>query len=217
MPRHLERDLNSLSKELLTMGAMVEEATNKALGAFLQRRKDLAREVIHGDRAINERENRIGEECLKVLALHQPVATDLRFIITAMKVNNDLERMGDLAVNIAERADRLSELEPIPVPKMLNQLISDVQAMVRDSLNSLVKMDAQLARKVCTVDDEVDEINRNMYSSMQDLMRADPSTIERAVNTLSVSRHLERMADLCTNVAEDVIFLVQGEIVRHNL
>jgi phosphate transport system protein len=217
MPRHLERDLDNLSKQLLTMGAMVEDATNKAFLALSQRRKDVAQAVVQGDDAINEKENLIEEECLKILALHQPVATDLRFIITALKVNNDLERMGDLAVNIAERAKGLAELDPAPLPASLNTLVSNVQAMVRDSLNSLVNMDAHLARKVCEVDDEVDDINRAMYTEMQEVMRKDPALVERAISTLSVSRHLERIADLATNIAEDVVFLVEGEIVRHNL
>jgi phosphate transport system protein len=199
------------------MGAMVEDATNKAFLALVQRRKDVAQEVVQGDDAINEKENRIEEDCLKILALYQPVAVDLRFIITALKVNNDLERMGDLAVNIAERADRLAELDPEPLPESLDNLVSNVQVMVRHSLNSLVNMDATLARKVCEVDDEVDDINRDMFTEMQEVMKKDPSSVERAINVLSVSRNLERIADLATNIAEDVIFLVEGEIVRHNL
>jgi phosphate transport system protein len=217
MPRHLERDIDHLSKDLLTMGAMVEEATNKAFLALSQRRRNIAQEIVDGDDAINETENRIEEECLKILALHQPVATDLRFIITALKVNNDLERMGDLAVNIADRAKRLAELDPVPLPVSIKKLVENVQAMVRDSLNSLVNMDAKLARGVCEVDDEVDNINRGMFDEMQDVMKKDPAMVEWAINTLSVSRHLERIADLATNIAEDVIFLVRGEIVRHNL
>jgi phosphate transport system protein len=217
MPRHLERDLDHLSKELLTMGAMVEEAINKALRALSHRHQDLAREVAQGDDAINEKENQIEEECLKILALYQPVATDLRFIITALKVNNDLERMGDQAVNLAERAERLASLDPIPPPDSFDRLVSTVQKMVRESLDSLVNMDAGLARHVCQMDDDVDEINANTFTGMQALMQRDPSTIERAVNTISVSRHLERIADLATNIAEDVVFLVEGEIVRHNL
>ncbi|MGD8412850.1 MAG: phosphate signaling complex protein PhoU [Candidatus Latescibacterota bacterium] len=217
MPRHLERDLDNLSKQLLTMGAMVEEATNKAFLALSQRRKDIAQEVVDGDNAINEMENQVEEECLKILALYQPVATDLRFIITALKVNNDLERIADLAVNIAERAKRLAEMDPNPLPESINKTVSNVQAMVRDSLNSLVNMDSQLARKVCELDDEVDNANRRMFNEMEALMKQDPSEVERAISTLSVSRHLERIADVATNIAEDVIFLVEGEIVRHNL
>ncbi len=217
MTRHLERDLDRLSRELLTMGAMVEEATNKALLAVSNRRSDLATEVVQGDDAINDKENLIEEECLKLLALHQPVATDLRFIITALKVNNDLERMGDLAVNISERAAHLVGLDPIPLPASFEKMLPDVQSMVRDSLNSLVNMDSKLARSVCDMDDEVDEINAGMYDAMQKLMHEDPATIEPAINTLSVSRNLERIADLATNIAEDVVFLVEGEIVRHNL
>ena len=217
MGRHLERDLDHLSKELLTMGAMVEDATNKAFHALSQRKTDVAEEVIRGDGAINDRENLIEEECLKMLALYQPVATDLRFIVTALKVNNDLERMGDLAANIAERAVRLAELDPAPLPDGISRLVSLAESMVRDSLNSLVDMDAKIARKVCDVDDEVDDIHRDMYTEMQRVMKKEPESVERAINTLSVSRHLERIADLATNIAEDVIFLVEGEIVRHNL
>lgn len=217
MTRHLERDLDRLSRELLTMGAMVEEATNKAFLALSKKRTDLAKEVLEGDGAINDKENLIEEECLKLLALHQPVATDLRFIITALKVNNDLERIADLAVNISERAAQLAKLDPIPLPESFERMIPDVQSMVRDSLNSLVNMDATLARRVCEVDDDVDEIHRSMYSAMQQVMRDDSSAVETAVCTLSVSRNLERIADLATNVAEDVVFLVEGEIVRHNL
>lgn len=217
MPRHLERDLDNLSRELLTMGAMVEDATNKAFLALSKRRTELADEVVAGDDRINEKENGIEEECLKILALHQPVATDLRFIITALKVNNDLERMGDLAVNIAERARILAGLDPMPLPESLNKLVYNVEAMVQDALNALVNMDAKLARRVCEVDDEVDDINRNMFDEMKSLMKSDASNVERAISTLSVSRHLERIADLATNIAEDVVFLVEGEIVRHNL
>jgi phosphate transport system protein len=217
MVRHLERDLDRLSKELLTMGAMVEEAANKAFLALSKRRTDLAVEVLQGDGAINEKENLIEEECLKLLALYQPVATDLRYIITALKVNNDLERIGDLAVNISERAAQLAKLDPIPVPESFHKMIPDVQAMMRYSLNSLVNMDSELARSVCKLDDEVDAINAGMYDAMQKLIQNDPSTVERAINTLSVSRNLERIADLATNIAEDVVFLVEGEIVRHNL
>lgn len=216
MARHLERDLDRLSKELLTMGAMVEEFTNRAITAVVLRDGALAKTVVEGDGAIDEKENRIEEECLKILALHQPVATDLRFIITALKVNNDLERMGDLAVNIAERATTLAGTGPIDVPESFQSMVGNVQAMVRESLNALVQMDAAAARHVCEVDDEVDRINRDMFTHMYNLMKRDPGNIEPAINTLSVSRNLERIADLATNIAEDVVFLIEGEIIRHN-
>ncbi len=216
MPRHLQRDLDGLARDLLTMGAMVEEATNKAITALVRRNRSLAHEVTVGDPAINDQENLVEENALKILALHQPVAADLRFIITALKVNNDLERIGDHAVSIGERTEVLSSLESIPVPADFSKLVEIVQKMVHDSLNALVERDAKLARSVCAMDDEVDRIHRLMYADMQESMRKDPSVIEAAINTISATRHLERIADLATNIAEDVVFMVEGEILRHN-
>lgn len=217
MSKHLERDLEQLKKDILTMGAMVEEAMNRAILAMMDRRPDLAETVITGDSELDEREVAIEEACLKVLALHQPVAYDLRFIVTVMKVNNDLERMGDLAVNIAERAAFLARREPLRAPLKIPHLMEAVQAMVREALDALVNADAVAARRVCDQDNAVDDMNREMYRQLQELMRSDPETIERGIQTLSVSRSLERIADQATNIAEDVIFLVQGEIVRHRL
>jgi len=216
MARHLQRDLDNLAKDLLTMGAMVEEATNKAITALARRNLALAREVTQGDPAINDQENLVEENALKILALHQPVAADLRFIITALKVNNDLERIGDHAVAIGERTEVLAGLDPVPVPEDFQKLVVVVQQMVHDSLNALVERDAVLARSVCAVDDEVDRVHRLMYAEMQEVMRKDPAAIEPAINTISATRHLERIADLATNIAEDVVFMVEGEILRHN-
>jgi phosphate transport system protein len=216
MSRHLQTDLDDLAKELLTMGAMVEEATNRAITSLVRRDRNLAREVIAVDDAINDRENRIEDHALKILALHQPVAADLRFIITALKVNNDLERIGDQAVNIAERVDMLASLDPVPLPDEFQRMVEVVHHMVHNCLNALVERDSKLARDVCMMDDEVDRIHRLMYTAMQDLMRRDPRYIDPAVNTISASRHLERIADLATNIAEDVVFMVEGEILRHN-
>lgn len=213
--KHLERDLDRLKRHMLTMGAMVEEAVNKAITALVDRRPELAEEVMQGDTEIDETELMIEEECLKALALHQPVAKDLRFVICAMKVNNDLERMGDLAINIAERALFLAGEPPIGVPLDFVRMADSVRSMVRDSLDSLVNLDTTIARSVCAADDEVDDINRDMYVKLQALMRKDGDSVERAVHTLSASRHLERIADLATNIAEDVVFLVEGEVIRH--
>ena len=151
-----------------------------------------------------------------MLALHQPVAAYLRYIITVLKVNNDLERIGDHAVSIAERAVVLAGLDPVPRPEDFDKLIEAVQRMMKDSLNALVERDADLARQVCQMDDEVDRVHRLMYSAMQNVMRNDINFIEPAVNTISATRHLERIADLATNIAEDVVFMVEGEILRHN-
>jgi phosphate transport system protein len=216
MTKHLQIDLDELSKELLTMGAMVEEATNRAINALVRRDKNLAREVIAVDDAINDHENRIEDHALKMLALHQPVAADLRYIITVLKVNNDLERIGDHAVSIAERAVVLAGLEPVPRPEDFDLLVETVQRMMKDSLTALIDHNADLARSVCRMDDEVDRVHRLMYSAMQTVMRNDVNFIEPAVNTISATRHLERIADLATNIAEDVVFMVEGEILRHN-
>lgn len=216
MAKHLQRDLDQLAKDLLTMGGLVEEATNRAITALVRRDRTLAREVANGDGAINDRENLIEESALKILALHQPVAADLRFIITALKVNNDLERIGDHAVSIAERAEMLADLDPLPLPDDFDKLVDSVQRMMHDSLNALVQRDAELARSVCMMDDEVDRIHRQMYVEMQAVMHRDSKLIEPAVSAISATRHLERIADLATNVAEDVVFMVEGEILRHN-
>ena len=215
MTRHLEADLDKLKKELLAMGALVEDAANHAISSIVRRDPALAREVLTGDDEIDKRELLVEDACLKILALHQPVASDLRFLVSVMKVNNDLERMGDLAQNIAERALFLATHDPIEVHLDFARMVEKVRAMVRQSLDSLVRQDPDLARAVCAQDDEVDEYNKHMYTVLQDLMKSDPDTVERAVHTLSVARHLERIADLATNIAEDVVFMVEGDVIRH--
>jgi phosphate transport system protein len=215
MTKHLIRDLEHLKKQVLLLGSVVEGAILRATTALTDRRPELAREVLDGDDQIDRREVEIEEECLKMLALHQPVAADLRFIVTVLKVNNDLERMGDLAVNIAERAAFLASHPPIPVPQQMFQMIEDVRGMVHDCLDTLVNLDLRLAKKVLRADDVVDQINRQMFVELQGLMRQDPANIERAIHLLSASRHLERIADQATNIAEDVLFMVEGQIVRH--
>lgn len=215
MSKHLQRDLEHLKKEILSMGSLVEGEINKATKGLVDRRLELAAEVIAAHDMIDQKEIAIEEDCLKILALHQPVARDLRIVIAIMKVNNDLERMGDLAVNIAERATYLASREPIGLPLDFGQMVEATRTMVRESLDSLVNLDTALARQVCAQDDEVDAMNREMYKGLQDLMRDQPKSIKRAVHTLSASRHLERIADLATNIAEDVVFLVEGEVIRH--
>ncbi|MEK9630170.1 MAG: phosphate signaling complex protein PhoU [Nitrospinota bacterium] len=215
MGKHLLRDLDWLKKEVLTSGSMVEEAFNHSVEALVKRNMNLAEVVIEGDYLINQRENQIEEEALKILALHQPVASDLRFIIAVLKVNNDLERIGDLAVNIAERAIYLSSNEPLQASLNFPRMAEAVRTMLRKSLDALIEMDTELARVVLTLDDEIDDLNRAMYKTLQDLMRVSPEAIDRAVQTLSVSRYLERIADLSTNIAEDVVFMVEGELIRH--
>ncbi len=215
MSIHLQRDLEHLDKELMILSSMVEEATNKAILALVDRRLDLARQVMREDDRINHREVLIEEECLKMLALHQPVAADLRFIVTVLKVNNDLERMGDLAVNIAERAAYLATQEPVQVSLDFPKMAEGVRTMVRQSLDALTNMNSRLARHVLTMDDEIDQANRGMFDILQDLMHRDPSTIERSVHLLSASRYLERIADLATNIAQDVVYVSEGKLIRH--
>ncbi|HTF88592.1 MAG TPA: phosphate signaling complex protein PhoU [Planctomycetota bacterium] len=216
MTKHLQHDLDQLKRDILTMGSMVEEATNKAMAALIQRRPELAEEVIAGDDVIDRKELEVEDKCLKILALHQPVAGDLRFIVGCIKVNNDLERMGDLAHNIAERAAFLSRNEPLEITIDFGRMVERVRSMVSDSLDALVNLDPELAREVCRRDEKVDQYNQQMFARLEAMMKEDPETIERASQTMSVSRHLERIGDHATNIAEDIVYMVEGEIIRHN-
>ncbi len=215
MSMHLQRELENLKKELLGIAAMVEHATDKALVALVERRGELAAEVVKEDFMINDKEVRIEEECLKILALHQPMATDLRFVITVLKVNNDLERVGDLAVNIAERAAYLAEKEMLAITLDFPKMAQGVMGMLQSALDALTNQDTILAREVITEDDAIDDVNRQMYRSLSLLMQENPDTIKRALHLLSASRHLERIADLATNICEDVIYMVEGSVIRH--
>lgn len=215
MAIHLLRDLDHLKKQILAVGALVEEATDKAIAALVDRRPALAEEVLNGDDRIDHKEVEVEEECLKILALHQPVAADLRFIIAVLKVNNDLERMGDLAVNVAERAAFLATHEPLQVDLDFPGMAHLVRGMVHDALDAVVRMDTDLARAVWSRDDEVDATHRRAYQVLEDTMEKDPATVERCMHLLSASRNLERIADAATNIVEDVIFMVLGEVVRH--
>lgn len=216
MSLHLHRDLDKLKKEVLRLGNMVELAINNAFLALNNRDSSYVEEVVTNEEQINEMEVQIEEECLKILALHQPVAVDLRFLVVVLKVNNDLERMGDIAKNIAERAKDLMESGDIPDLGQPMQGLPDlVRTMVRSSLDSLVKLDDQLARKIIEMDDEVDQINRDMYAAVKSLVAEQPSVADSAINLLSCSRNMERIGDLATNIAEDVIFVVEGKVVRH--
>lgn len=216
MSLHLHRDLDKLKKEMLRLGNMVELAINNAFLALNNRDSSYVEDVITNEEQINEMEVQIEEECLKILALHQPVAVDLRFLVVVLKVNNDLERMGDIAKNIAERAKDLMGSDVIPDLGQPMQGLPDlVRTMVRSSLDSLVKLDDQLARKIIEMDDEVDQINRDMYAAVKRLVAEQPLVADSAINLLSCSRNMERIGDLATNIAEDVIFVVEGKVVRH--
>jgi phosphate transport system protein len=215
MAVHFLRDLSVVKRDLLAIGGLVEAAVAKATSALLERREDLAQAVLDGDDEIDQREVALEEECLKVLALHSPVAADLRFVVAVMKVNNDLERMGDHAVSIAERARDLSRLDRLTTSLDFAGAAQRVRTMVRESLDALVQLDTALAERVGQEDAAVDAFNRTMFDTLEAVMQKDPATVHRAVHLLSASRHLERIADLATNIAEDVIFMVRAEVVRH--
>jgi phosphate transport system protein len=215
MPRHFQREIDKLKKKILTLGAVVEETVLMAVRAVEERDSVLADRVIRGDAEIDQAEVDLEEDCLKILALHQPVAIDLRFIIAVLKMNNDLERIGDLAVNIAERAMFLNNLERIDTPYDLHHLAKRSHWMLHSSLDALINLDSALARQICGADNEVDAINREMYELVSDAIRNDPQHLDALIALLSVSRYLERIADHATNIAEDVIYMNEGMIARH--
>ena len=215
MSKHLERDLSSLQRDLMTLASSVEAAIHKAIKSLEARDQDVAKQVIEGDQEIDENENHVEEECLKMLALHQPVAVDLRRITAALKINAELERMGDLAEDIAERAIHLSQLPAVPLPAKLQRMTDLTTSMVRQSLDAFVRLDAKLARLVCRLDDEVDRYNCEIIDELVRMMRSSPDAVEAGLSLFSATRHLERIADHATNIAEDVVYLVEGEIIRH--
>lgn len=215
MTKSMQEDLALLKQRILRMGGMVEEATRNATLALTQRRADLARRVIESDDTIDMIELDVDEECLRILALHQPVAGDLRFITAALKINNDLERIGDLACNVAERAIDLCRSDPLPLPLRFERMTEIVRGMLHDALDALVNRNAPLARSVLQRDGEINQIHREHFAALQEAMKADPGNVERAVDLLSASRQLERIGDQTTNIAEDVVFLVEGQVIRH--
>ena len=213
MSRHLERDLEVLEQELLSMSALVEDMIERAWRSFTNLESDQADAVIELDQTINEQEVGIEEECLKILALHQPVAIDLRRTATILKVNNDLERIADLAVNIAERVKRLTT--NFEVPELLGSMATTSRDMVRRSLNSLVAFDYDDAKAVCDTDDQVDQDHAQVIALLYEMMKEDSDNIAAAIHCITVARCLERIADHATNIAEDVMYLVRGDIERH--
>lgn len=215
MTLHMKREIEKLKARLLEVSAAAEKNLCLAVESLKEKEFGLAKKVIDGDIEIDHMEVDVEEECLKILALYQPVAVDLRFIITALKINNDLERIGDLAVNIAERSEFLAGQHEIDIPPEINVMAEKAQSMLTRSLDALVDMDCKIAHQVCAADDEVDAINRQMFLMVQDGIRAHPEQAEVLIHLLSASRHLERIADYATNIAEDVIYMVEGKIVRH--
>jgi phosphate transport system protein len=216
MSKHLERDLEAIEREILAQSSLVEEMIAKACRALVERRADITQEVIASEDGINIREVKIEEECLKILALHQPVAVDLRRTATVLKINSELERIADLAVNIAERTQSLAEHLEFEIPERVERMSLKATDMVHDALDAFVELDVAAAREVCRRDDEVDDLNRAVIDELYELMQSRPELIEPGMHMFSVSRHIERIADCATNIAEDVIYLVEGEIARHH-
>jgi phosphate transport system protein len=217
MPHIIGRELEHLEKLLLTLTAVVEESVQRSLKALAEGDRKLAKEVIDNDAQINRLEVNLEEECLKVLALHQPVANDLRMIVAILKINNDLERIADQAANISERAIAVMDAPQCSSPLELELMAEKVIDMLEKSLDSLVNADLELAEKVLELDEDVDKIHANNYKEFKSHVMSNPETVECTLNYLTISRHLERIADLATNIAEDVIYLNKGEIVRHTI
>lgn len=213
---HLHKEIEKLKKQLLTLCAVVEQGLRDSVRAITARDTALAQRVIEGDRAIDQAEIDVEEECLKILALYQPVASDLRFVVAILKINNDLERIADLAVNIAERALTIASIPQSPIPKALGDMEKKVQEMLKDAIDSLVNLNESLARDVLLRDEEVDRLHQGMYGLFEESILDMTDKIDYYTNLLSVSRYLERAADQATNIAEDVVYMVTGEIIRHS-
>lgn len=215
MQRHFDEELKALKEKILRMGGMVEEQIAHSIKSLVDRDSDLARRVIENDHRVNAMDVEIDEDCLSLIALHQPMARDLRFLTTAMKISTELERMSDLAENISERAVELNE-EPLLKPYIdIPRMAEHAQRMVKETLDAFVNQDSGLARKVCRDDDFMDNLNHQIFRELLSFMIEDPRTTARAIRISFISKYLERMADHATNVAELVVYLVEGKIIRH--
>ena len=213
--KQFTNELENIKKRILALGAMVEERVQMAIKAIDTNDSDLAQEIIKKDYEIDETEVELEEECLKVLALHQPMAIDLRFVIAVIKINAELERIGDQAVNIAERVDVTAKREQLDFYFDYSSMGEKAQAMLKMSLDALINLDYDLAFKVVMMDDEVDRIKSEAYDKIKKAMSENPDKIGYLINLFLISRHLERLADHATNIAEEVVYLVEGEIIRH--
>jgi phosphate transport system protein len=209
------QELDELKHRILAMAGMAEQAIDLAVQAFSQRDPALCQRVIANESAINRAEREVDEFAIDLLAMQQPMAIDLRFILAVLKINADLERVGDQAVNIVQRVMNMIELPASELPVDIPAMATRVRAMVRDALRSFIEGDPELAKHVLEADDEVDRINREAFASLSEAMRADPEVAVQALDVLSIARNLERVADHATNIAEDVIFWIRGADVRH--
>lgn len=215
MTKRFRRELERIKKQILSLGTMVEERVRLSVRAVEEKDAEAAQQIIKMDYEIDDMEVEVEEECLKVLALHQPVAVDLRFLVAVIKINNELERIGDQAVNIAERVGVIAKRADSQFDYDYGTMAEKTEAMLRMSLDSLVNLDEDLALKVVTMDDEVDQIQKDAYDRIKSVMSDHPDQTGYLINLLLISRHLERLADHATNIAEEVIYLIEGEIIRH--
>jgi phosphate transport system protein len=217
MPKRLQKDIEKIKKMVLSVGAMVEERVRMSIKAIETWDAGLAEDIIRRDYEIDELEIEVEEECLKILALHQPVAVDLRFIIATIKINSELERIGDEAVNIANRVRNISKRRKLDLSFDFTIMAEKAATMLRLSLDALVNLDQDLAFKVLTLDDEVDLMHREIYDRIKEVMSQNPDYVGYLINLYTTSRHLERVGDHSTNIAEEVIYLIEGEIIRHRV
>jgi len=215
MTKHFHRELEKIKKKILSLGAMVEENVRMAIKAIEEFDGEISQKIIASDHEIDEMEVEVEEECLKIIALHQPVAVDLRFLVAVIKINNDLERIGDQAVNIAQRVKTITKKEGFDFIFDYSVMAEKAEAMLKMSLDALVNMDDDLALKVLSLDDEVDAKKEEAYRLIKNAISKQPDNVSYLINLLLISRHLERLADHATNIAEEVIYMIEGEIIRH--
>lgn len=215
MTRHIDRQIGNLKEKIRRVGTVVEEAISKSISAVISRDVQLAQRVLASDDAIDRMEVEVEEECLKILALYQPVAADLRFVVAVLKINNDLERMGDLAKNIAKRVAQLEGAGPVDLPPEIRTMAMQAEEMVRECLAAVIDADPVLARRIREQDDVVDQARQKVRKRILAGIKEHPENVEVLLRINSITKHIERIADMATNVAEDVIYMVEGDIVRH--
>ena len=216
MTKHFLRELENLKRDVLVMGGLAETSVVRSMQAFLKQERDVAHNVIENDSEINAMELRIEEEVLKILSLYGPTAKDLRFVVGVFKITNDLERVGDLAANIAERAEAREGREDEEGLAELGAMSEHVREMINGVLDAFVSQDRHRAEEVLKMDDSVDELLRTTYGQQSELMSSGNGHFESSLRILSVAKHLERIADHCTNIAEDIIYMVSGDVVKHH-
>jgi phosphate transport system protein len=215
MSVHMQRDLDKLKRGVLSLCALVEEQVRLAVQALVERDESLAHTVEQRDREIDRREVEIEEDCLKILALYQPVAMDLRYVVAIMKIDSDLERIGDLAVNIAHKASAFSGEPFVEIGVDLPYMAGQVQGMLADSLDAMVNFDARMADEICARDSEIDGLKRENRLRVEELIRRSPERVHAYLLLMAAARNLERIADHATNIARDVIYMIRGDVVRH--